>query len=232
MEIHTQCKWSGQNSNLYPGNKKWYKMLKSVKINFIILIMVILSGSGCVGDSSSDKRINVTAPTNTISAPQLEDTISQDKETIQRLESRISNLESKVSELNDLAKYNGIMKQSERKLIPETPFKLVVCCGKNANYLFRKDGVVEVTEGKDPIPLKSTYIIFYNNNTIKIRYNETNFNKELLSEDIYQDFRLRLFGDYVASIYENGWVRWVSSYTIDTNATNITSKWEEIKPGK
>ena len=191
--------------------------------------MIILLSSGCVGNSSPDRDISSPAPTNTINISKSVDATSLDKETIQRLESRINNLESRVTEMDSIIKYNGVMKQSEKKLIPATPFKLVVCCGKNKNYLFLKDGIAEVTEGNDPIPLKSTYVIFYDNNTIKIRFNETNFNKDMLSEDIYQDVRLRLFDDYVVSIYDNGWIRWVSSYSIDTNISNMTSKWEEMK---
>lgn len=200
-------------------------------IYLFIGMVVLLSYSGCIG-TNSEKKIDQNTPISTASAitsPTQTSVQPQDSEALQQLETRIKRLESQASETERIMKYNGMMKQSEKKLIPEIPFKLVVCCGKNKNYLFLKDGIVEVTEGKDPIPLKSTYIIFYENNTIKIRFNETNFNNAMLSEDIYQDFRLRLFDDYVASVYENDWIRWVSSYTIDTNATNMTSKWEEMK---
>lgn len=192
------------------------------EIKLIVLIVILLLSSGCVGDSSPDKKIESPVPTTTISAPV--DTTSRDKETIQNLESRITTLESQVSKLNEIIKYNGMMTQSSKKILPEPPFEVIIHFKKNMSYLFRPDGIVEMTY-KDIIPIKASYEVFYNNNTIKI-FPKNGTAGITFTDNEFDFYWLRFFDDYAVSTYENGWVEWAAKYNIQTGAT---SKWEEIK---
>jgi hypothetical protein len=134
------------------------------------------------------------------------------------LESRIENLESRVSEIEKIIEYNGLMKQVDKDLIPSPPFRIKTHFKQNLSYLFKENGEVEITERNEAIPSIATYEIYRNNNTIKIIPKKGFIGTE------YDYYWLRLFENYVASVYENGWIDWVATYEIEMNAS---SEWEE-----
>lgn len=178
---------------------------------------------GCLSKSAPETNIIQTV-TSTPVPDQANPITVQDKETIQNLETRIMVLETQVSEMDAVLKYNGMMEQSSKNIIPIPPFEILIHFKKNMSYLFRPDGVVEMTY-QDPIPTKASYELYHNNNTIKI-YPKYGTAGMTFTDNEYDYYWLRLFDNYAVSTYENGWVEWVAKYDI---LTNTTSKWEEIK---
>ncbi len=200
--------------------------IKSEPMKLLILVVSLFSilSSGCVSSSTKD-----TPPTpSPIITPLLSPTdtipvVMQDKETVEKLEARIISLESQIAEIKDTMNYYGIAKPSDKDLIPEPPFLLKTSFKDNTSYFFRKDGIVEITEKNDIIPILANYELFHNNNTIKIY----SLKGSIRFIDIEYDFYwLRLFDDYVTSIYENGWIQWTAKYVIKLNAT---SEWEKYR---
>ena len=142
------------------------------------------------------------------------------------MELRINELEKKIAELEEAGKYNGLMKQSTKDLIPTPPFQVNILFKENLSYLFKENGEVEITQGKDIIPRKASYEIFYNNNTIKIETKNITLGFGKLDDFYY--YRLKLFDDYIAAATypDTGLMVWAAKYDIILNAT---SKWEKMK---
>lgn len=189
----------------------------------ISLMVVIILGLGCVGPASKE-----ITPERTLeeATPKITKELSKENanESVQKLELRINELEKKVTVLEEIIEYNGLMKQSTKNLIPsKLPFQINVLFKKNLSYLFKENGEVEITQN-DPIPRKANYMIFYNNNTIKIETKNVTLGFGTLEDFDY--YMLRLFDNYAVSMYENGWIEWTARYDTILNAT---SKWEKIK---
>lgn len=193
-----------------------------LRLKTISLLVVIILSLGCAGPASKE-----TTPTPASKVtPQITAELSAENanESIQKLELRVNELEKKVAELEEAGKYSGLMKQSIKNLIPTPPFQVNILFKENLSYLFKENGDVEITQGKDIIPRKASYQIFYDNNTIKIETKNITLGFGTM-EDFYY-YKLRLFDDYAAATYENGWIQWVAKYDIILNAT---SKWEKMK---
>ncbi len=200
--------------------------LKMDKIKIIILIaLVAVMSAGCINSTPKEVATPTQISVSPTSTPALaSSTVSQDKETGQNLETRIKTLESQVSELNEIIKHNGMMRQSSKNILPEPPFEILIHFKKNMSYIFYPNGIVEMTY-KDIIPIKASYEVFYNNNTIKI-YPKNGTAGVTFTDNEFDFYWLRFFDDYAVSTYENGWVEWAAKYDI---RTDVTSKWEEIK---
>jgi len=166
--------------------------------NFIMLGLLIFGFiliSGCVAEKTQTNS----------------ETSNTDKSS-QIYESRIKALEQKVDELEKINNYNGLMKQSTKNLIPTPPFTIIVHFNKDWTYLFKENGELEIRKG-DPIPYKASYILYSNNNTIKISPPKA---ESSIKFDEFDPYWLRLFDYYASVTYENGWIDWVEKYDIKT----------------
>lgn len=190
------------------------------KLIIISLVLLALFSIGCINKIESNKgstpdSLNTSVPIQTISNDNIDE-----KETIKNMESNIKTLESRIDELEKTIQYNGMMKASNKNLIPAPPFAIIVLFKNNMTYYFNQDGSVEIT--KDVIPIKAYYEI-YSNNTIKI-FSKNNSVGVGFVDNNFDFFRLRLFDNYIVSTYDNGWIDWVAEYKIETNST---SKWSQ-----
>lgn len=190
-------------------------------LKIISIFILIALSLGCVEPASKE---TIPLPTSNI-IPQITTKLSTENvdDSVQKLEFRIQELEKKVADLEEINKYNGIMKQSTKNLIPKPPFQVNILFKKNLSYLFKENGEVEITKG-DPIPRKASYTIFHNNNTIKIMTKNITLGFGTLEDFDY--YWIRFFDDFAVSTYENGWIEWAAKYDI---ILDVASKWEKIK---
>lgn len=136
----------------------------------------------------------ITSPTNTISQTELN--------KIKELEDKINSMQQQITDLQIRVDRVGLPKPSNKSIIPQVPFTLEVQIAElrtPLTYVF-KDGGVEIRE--EGAKEFASYIMYRNNNTIKI-----------ISEK-YDFYGLVLYEDYVTAIYENGWIAWARKYRI------------------
>ncbi len=192
-------------------------MLK--KIIFLIAVTGILV-SGCVSNQK-DKPAVETSTTSTISplptASPAYNQVSQsaDQSKMKELEDKINSLQKQVDELQTRINRVDLLKPSSRTLIPTVPFRIEVRFGEMqspTSWAFKEKGILEITEAG--IKESGTYRLFPNNNTI------------IMDSEKYDFYGIVLYDDYVAAIYDNGWIAWVHKYQIMQKYNPETQKYE------
>lgn len=90
------------------------------RLKTICLLFIVISSLGCAGQVSNE---TTPAPAPQVTPQMTPELPTQNEdESIQKLELRIHELEKNVSELEEAGKFNGLMKQSTKNLIPNPPF--------------------------------------------------------------------------------------------------------------
>lgn len=199
------------------------------KVLFVIFLMLIISFSGCVTNTTEQVPPTVvvspqTSPTPTVSPVPTKIPQSAEQNKINELENKMNELENKIKSLqqqtNDLQiiiKRLGLPKPSNRSLIPTPSFRLEVTFAEMqgaTSWIFKDTGQVAIREpGTETV--YTSYTSFPNNNTIQIR-----------PTGKYDIYGLVLYDDYITAIYENGWIAWVKKYRISQKYNPLTQKYE------
>ena len=163
--------------------------------------------SGCLDNQEMNQ------PTEQISE-QISESVEENK--IMELETKIYSLQQQINELQTRINKVDLLNDSEKKLIPRVPFKIEVYSTEwqaPLTYLFKENGM-EIRGGG--FVDTAHYELFSNNNTI------------IISSKTYDYYGLVLYDDYVATIYENGWIGGVHKYRIIPPKYNSQSQKYEL----
>ncbi len=197
-------------------------MAQYKSIMFIAVIGLIVFFSGCVSNQETSKTneqvfpTSTASPTSTVLPASTQMAQSAEQNKINELENKINSMQQQIKDLETRLDAMGLLKPSNKNLIPNVPFRMEVKMSEwqtPLTYTFKENGEVEIREAG--VVDLATYRLFSNNNTIKI-----------ISKK-YDYYGIVLYDDYAAAIFENGWMEWVRRYQIFPPKFNtVTQKYE------